>query len=375
MNTSPIVVIGAGILGVSIAYHLSRRNITTTLIDAGKPGQSTTSVSFAWMNARDKNPQHYHMLNRRSLDIWPRFVQRLGIEKSATWGGELRWAATYAGAQEIAERVQILQTWGYPIRLIDALALQKLEPRMTPGSVTAASYTDIDGHADTEAVVQACLSQFQAFGGQILSHTRVEGFSRSPTNITTVITDKGKIPCQTVVIATGADTSALAQKAGVEVPTHHTFGATLITEPIPPIFQNIAVLHTPRDADIQTNIRQLPNGSVMMHGGAHGAVFDGDSLGNTPEEIQRVQNAVVRYIPALEGVPIQEVRRGRRPIPNDGHPIIGFTRQIPNLYLAVMHSGVTLAPLVGESVAIEILDHTAIDFLEPYRLERFHQMP
>ena len=82
-------------------------------------------------------------------------------------------------------------------------------------------------------------------------------------------------------------------------------------------------------------------------------------------------DAVARFLPVVEGVPIREVRRGRRPIPKDGHPILGFTEKIPNLYLSVMHSGVTLAPLIGECAAIEILDGVRVGFLERYRLERF----
>ena len=53
--------------------------------------------------------------------------------------------------------------------------------------------------------------------------------------------------------------------------------------------------------------------------------------------------------------------------------MIGFTEAVPNLYMAVMHSGVTLAPLTGEMAAIEILDRARVDLLEPYRLERFTQ--
>ena len=87
--------------------------------------------------------------------------------------------------------------------------------------------------------------------------------------------------------------------------------------------------------------------------------------------MQKVVDAVAQFLPGSDGIPIREVRRGRRPIPMDGHPVLGFTEKVENLYLAVMHSGVTLAPLVGECASIEILDDAKVDFLEPYRLERF----
>ena len=58
------------------------------------------------------------------------------------------------------------------------------------------------------------------------------------------------------------------------------------------------------------------------------------------------------------------------PMPLDGFPILGYTKTVPNLYIALMHSGVTLAPLVGEMATLEILDGTRVDWFNPYRLER-----
>lgn len=370
-KTQHIAIIGGGIVGSSIAFHLAGRGAKITLIDAGEPGKATTSVSFAWMNARDKDPKHYHDLNRRSLDVWSRFVRRLEVAESATWGGELRWAVTQNGTREIVARVGVLQSWGYPIRLLDGAAIRDLEPRLNPGSVTAASYTDVDGHADTGAVVAACVEKVQALGGDIRSYTNVVGLSRSGAKIVGVLTDRGEIACDAVVLAGGPDTADLAALVDLEVPMYHTFGCTILTEPMPPVFETVSVVHSPRDCPPQTNFRQLSDGSMMLHGGAHGRVFNGGSLGQTEEEVQGVVDAVARFLPAVEGVPIREVRRGRRPIPKDGYPILGFTEAVPNLYLSVMHSGVTLAPLVGECAAIEILDGVRVDFLDPYRLERF----
>ena len=118
------------------------------------------------------------------------------------------------------------------------------------------------------------------------------------------------------------------------------------------------------------NFRQLPDGSLMIHGGQHGANSD-DSMGKTDEEVQRVFEAAKTYLPSLAQVSIKEVRRGRRPMPADGLPILGFTESVPNLYFATMHSGVSLAPLVGEFATTEILDDARIDLLENYRPDRF----
>jgi glycine/D-amino acid oxidase-like deaminating enzyme len=155
----------------------------------------------------------------------------------------------------------------------------------------------------------------------------------------------------------------------VRAAQHHTFGASIITEPIELLLRQVAVIHTPAELEPLIALRQLPNGSVMIHGGDGGT--SRGSLGQTEAEVRRVVEAVTSFLPALEGVKIKEVRQGRRPIPNDGQSILGFSRAVANLYLAATHSGVTLAALIGELAAIEILDGARIDILEPYRLERF----
>ena len=133
-----IAVVGAGIVGASIAFHLALRGARVTLIDSAAPGSGASAVSFAWLNARDKTPRHYHALNRRPPDLWDRFARRLDADLGLSWGGEWRWAVTVEGGDQIAHRVHELQSWGYPIQLLDDDALAVLEPGLTPGAVTAA---------------------------------------------------------------------------------------------------------------------------------------------------------------------------------------------------------------------------------------------
>ncbi len=378
MSQPHIVVVGAGILGASIAFHLSRRGAAVTLLDAGDPGQGASLASFAWMNAHGKSPRHYHDLNRRSLDMWDRFVRILGQETGqdlgVTWGGELRWAATEAGGIALTDRARQLQSWGYPIRLVDPAQVRQMEPDLVAGSVTAATHTEIEGHVDAQKVIRACIAGVEAHGNTTRWHTPLTAIQRDPTSrtrtISGVVVGDDLIPCDCVVLAGGPDTPELAEFADVHAPVYHTFGCTIVTEPMPPLFQTVALVHTPRDAEPPINVRQLPDGSVVVHGGTHGGSHD-RSLGQTLDEVEEVMAAATRYLPSLATAPIREVRRARRPIPQDGLPIIGFAPGAPNLYVAAMHSGVTLSALVGEFATTEILDGADIEILTPYRPHRF----
>ena len=94
--------------------------------------------------------------------------------------------------------------------------------------------------------------------------------------------------------------------------------------------------------------------------------FDLTLLSNCLQVIQ----AAAQYVPDLAGAECQQVTAGLMPYPVDAHPIVGYSRDWPNLYVAVTHSGATLAPLIGNLVSQEIVDKQDADLLKPYRLQR-----
>ena len=368
-----VVVVGAGILGASIAYHLTLHGVRVTLVDAGQPGEGATRVAFAWLNAYGKTPFSYHDLNRRSIDMWAGFARRLGID--VTWGGELRWAATTDGAAALAAQATALQAWGYPTRILNAVEVHQLEPDMHFDGFTAASYTYSDGHVDTAAVMRACLAAMRerdavVRAGSAVTGVEIDRSRAGAARAAGVRLGDDAVSCDTVVLAGGADMPALAEMAGIQVPHYHTFGATLLTQPLPPLFKNIALLHSPRERHPLINVRQLPDGAVMIQSGAPDNTQEGDR-GATDAEVAQIAADAGAVLPILRGVEIAEVRRGRRPIPQDGRSIVGFAPEVANVYVATTHSGITLTPLIGAFAAIEIAHGASIDLLAPFRPERF----
>jgi glycine/D-amino acid oxidase-like deaminating enzyme len=89
------------------------------------------------------------------------------------------------------------------------------------------------------------------------------------------------------------------------------------------------------------------------------------------EYAKRILLDAAQVLPGLRGVAVERVTVGRRVIPADEYPVIGFSSACPNLYIAAAHSGVTLAPLIGQLAALEILDQARVSLLEPYRPARF----
>ena len=366
-----IVVVGAGIVGASIAYHLSRRkDVAVTVLERDEPCAGASGHSFAWLNSFGKDPVSYHHFNRRSMDIWDRFARRLGMDLDLHWGGELRWEYTLERVEALRQRIKQLQGWGYPIRIISSDELCELEPGLSLGPVEIASFSEIDGRVDPLKVIEACLQRAYEAGAAVHTHTPVvELCLDRGGRIEAVNTPNGEIGCDVVVLANGTDTTELAATAGVHIPQQHSPGVVVRTDPQPPILQNVSVLHLPpiNQDRHEIHLRQSADGTLAIGQGSQESVDQDDSQEHADDLLSRA----VHYLPALAGARAIPTPVDYRPMPIDELPVIGFCDAAPNLYIALMHSGVTLAPLVGELAAVEIVDGARVEMLAPYRPERF----
>ncbi len=366
-----IVVIGAGIIGAAIAYNLSQRaNAHVTIVERDQPGGGASAHSFAWTNAFDKKPREYNELNRNSMEIWPRFAQRLGVEQALHRGGELRLENTAAGADFLAQHVKRLQSWGYACRLISWQEAQALEPALVADSITAASLSELDGHVDVASVIDACLRRAKDAGALLLTQTSVTGFRLNEANsVEAVITDSGDLECDCVVVAGGTGSPQLATIAGVPIPQPESPGVVIRTNPLPPLLKSLSVIHLPAvTAELmEIHLRQAFDGTVRIGQGTQESLNRDDSQAHADDLLSRA----AYFLPALASAKAFAEPVGFRPMPADGLPVLGFAEKATNLYLALMHSGVTLAPIVGELAVLEILEGVRVETLTPYRVERF----
>ncbi len=370
-----VVVIGAGIIGASIAYRLSRREeISVTVLESGKPGNGASGHSFAWLNAFRKEPESYHHFNRLSMDIWRRYAEELRTDVGLHCRGMLRWENTGEGAKVLNERVKQLQERGYPCRLISVEEMRQLEPGISPGTVSAVSLSEIDGIVEPLKVTDACLQRAEERGAELRTQTPVTGLRLGKKGgksecVEGVNTPNGEIDCDILVAACGVATTALAAMAGVHVPQEYSPGVVIRTDPRPALLHSVSVLHTPASEkdESEIHLRQAADGTVIMGEGSQESLHRDDSQGHADALLRRA----TKYLPTLNGARAIPVPLGHRPMPIDGLPTLGFAAEVPNMYIAVMHSGVTLAPLVSELAAMEIVDRAGVEMLAPYRPERF----
>lgn len=355
-----IVIAGGGIIGANIAYRLTKRGASVTLLERTRPAAGATANSFAWVNAK-KQPFDYFSLNRLGIDAWRQLDKELTGQLPIVWGGSIEWTPDPQRAARMHDALRRFQQWGYPIQQIDEAALRRLEPQIVPGSVAAADYADSEAHIDPVGCTEAILNRAAKEGARIVHPSEVTGLDLTGGQLRAVRTSAGDIQADVIVIACGVDTPAVAAMAGLRVPLTRSAGVLVHTAPGPMLVNRVVM--SPLG-----NIKQKPDGRIVT-----GLDFGPAKSENTTREAgEQFLHRMTSVVPQLRDASLEKVTLGLRPLPSDGHPVIGFAKGRRDVYITVMHSGVTLAPLVGRLVAAEILDGVEIEPLAPYRLERLN---
>ena len=361
-NGGEVVVVGAGILGCSIAVHLVDRGVRPVLIDPERPGQGTSTGSFASISAFGKDPADYYQLACAGMSGWPRFAARLGREIGLRRAGELRWTSDPEQGEQLARKVADARRRGYPIRLIDQAELARLLPDARFGSVTAACFAPNDGQVEPPLVLAACRAELERAGVRF-----VGGRARVHLDDDGVRVEVGgeELRPRTTVLAAGAEAVQVAATVGLEVPTVASPGMLVQTRPLPPITDRVVYL--PGGPGPAVHLRQRADGSVLVGEGSQ------ETPATDPgrHHAQLLLAQAARFLPALAGVPVERWWLAWRAMPADRLPIVGPLPWLEALYLVVSHSGVTLAPVLGRLVAAEVAEQTADGLLATFRPSRF----
>ena len=358
-----IGVIGGGIVGSSVAFHLARRGADVTVFERTGPAAGATQSSFAWINATySKRPYAYYELNRLGGLGYRHLEAEIGQSLHIKWGGTLQWFGDPERARRLREQVAHHQSWGYPTELIEEESFRRLEPGVEPYEVLAAAYSRQEGSLDPKKATEALWEAARKEGARFESPCEVEGFDLRWGRLKGVQTSRGAFELDVVVVAAGVDTEKLASWAGIVVPLVESPGLLAHTKPMDGVLSRIVLAPGP-------HMKQNLDGRVVAGFGFGGQPSTDDSLENG----ERILDRARKHVPALKEAAVERVSLGYRPLPRDGYPAVGFSAGAPDVYVAVMHSGVSMAPIMGPLIAAEVLDDRRVDLLDEFRIGRFRE--
>jgi D-hydroxyproline dehydrogenase subunit beta len=347
------LIIGAGITGAALAYQLGLRGETVTIVSTHPEGGLASAASFGWLNASYYlNHPHYHLrheglaAHRRLLDQLP------GLP--ITWAGCL-WYEAKGDAQE--ETASDLLALGYQVQSLTRAQIADRLPALGPVPETALFFPE-EGVADPASIARALIT---ASGAKVIRAT-VQSLSHAQGKVTGALTDLGPLTATRVILATGTGTPALLEPLGYTLPMLKRPGLMVTTNPLRPICP--VVLATP-----DQEVRQDAEGHLHAPASAGHQADHAETLGSFPV----VVNATLQRLRAL--FPGQDIHFARqamalRPVPADGLPVVG-PGPLEGLWIAVMHSGATLAPVVAERLSEEITGGPQSPFLAEFGPKRF----
>ena len=357
-----VAVIGAGIVGASVAFWLSQGGTRVWLVDKAGPASGTTSASFAWLNANNKTPREYFELNRAGMEEHSRLRDEL--PDGAPWlhqDGNLIWA-TGEDLEDLERRVKRLQSWGYTAEWRSASWVrEELEPSLTIPDAPVAYFPE-EGWIDAPLLTHSLIGHARRYGTEVRFGSEVRSIEMGGGRVSGVrFADGEHLPVDAVINAAGPGADSVAFLVGRKLPLSPSRGLLARVAVDGELLRRI--IHTPH-----VNLRpDGPRHTLLHHGSVDDKLADGDEEYLAKELLGRAR----RIIPALANAELEEVRIGTRPVPADGFSCAGGIKSLPGYYEAVTHSGVTLGPLIGRFLAREILTGEMDPMLASYRPDRF----
>lgn len=346
-----VVVVGAGIVGSSVAYHLARQGSSVTLIDQGSsPAAGVTGGSFAWIGGSGREwPGGAEDLRESVLPDYRRLEAELpGV--TVRWTGSVTWTAA-SDQPGNAPRLGPGQHW------IGRSEIAALEPHLHAPPVRAV-HTPTDGAVDPVAVTEALVHAARARGARVLLGTAVTALKTAGGRVAGVTSSAGFHPASTVVLAAGTRVPALCEPLGVSLPVAAS-PAFLMHVSAPPGLVKTIVANPDFEA------RELREGHLLVP-----APHRGDWTAQALE--QRAQHTLRRLRTVFHAsgpCRLLGYRARMRPMPANG-PMLGRPAPQSSVYVAVTHSAVALAPTVGRLVADELVTGTPADELRRCRPRR-----
>lgn len=354
MKPSSVIVLGAGIVGASIAYHLARQGVQVTVLEQASPGAGVTRHSFAWINPHGEFPAAARALRAQALADYRRLQHELPALQ-IHWSGALTYSAADLQVASADEPTAEAST-----QWLDRARVAQLEPHLQV-LPERARYAPGEGSLDPVAATRTLLDAACAHGAQVFDQTPALGLRVEGQRVLGVVTAAGLYRADLVLLASGCGTPALLAPLGIPLPVQAS-PSILIRVDAPPGLVKTLISNS------QLEIREAADGSLLL---AEDYIAEHGAQG--PQAIAQQAMAHIRQLfRGAEHITLRSVEVGQRPMPCDQLPVIGPCTSHQGLYLAVMHAGVTLAPTVGRLISQELLQGQPCAELAACRPARFN---
>lgn len=362
MNTIPrsakAVIIGGGIVGCSTAYHLARMGWTDVVLLERKKLTSGTTFHAAGLVGQLRSNANITQLLGYSVDLYNRLEQETGQATGWKMNGGLRLACNQERWTEVRRQATTAHSFGLEMELLTPSEARDLWPLMTVDDVVGAAFLPTDGQANPSDITLSLAKGARQAGATIIEDTKVTGIRLEDGVIRGVMTDKGPIDCEKVILCAGQWTRALAATVGVNVPLVSMEHQYMVTERIEGVPPNLPTL---RDPDRLTYYKEEVGGLVMggyepnpipwaVNGIPKG--FHYTLLDSNFDHFEQIVELALGRVPALQTAGIKQLVNGPESFTPDGNFILGEAPELRNLFVGAGFNAFGIASGGGAGMAL-----------------------
>ncbi len=355
-GSAEVVIIGAGITGCSIAYHLAERGMRDVLVlEKDEIGRGATADAAGGIRLQFSTRANIE-LSRYSLNVWENFKERFGIDIAFHQQGYLFLLTSQSEIDDFQKNMEFQQSMGVPVRWVDTKEIRELNPAVNLDGVLAGTFCSSDGWADPYSSTMGFAQRARSLGVEIQEETPVTGFIREGDRITGVETAEGSVSARTIVIAAGAHAGEIGRLAGADIAVAPYRRMSFITEPFSAVPSTV-----PMTIEFGTSLYFHPESGGFLFGmsnpnerSSFNRTVDDDWMHHTVTEL-------CRRAPIFEDARVRRGWAGLYEITPDDNPVLGFVAGADGLVVASGFSGhgYMQGPAIGRCISELILDGQA----------------
>jgi sarcosine oxidase, subunit beta len=364
------VVVGGGVIGTSIAFHLAEAGVANVvLIERDELGAGSTSKAAGGVRAQFSDALNIQ-LGARSLRAFADFGARPGQEIDFRQVGYLFLLSRQQDVAAFERSIELQNRLGVPSRLIDPGEARRLSPSIDTDGLLAAAFSPDDGLATPEAVVQGYAAGARRHGAHLQTACELLDVRLRGDTIQAVATSSGVIQTPAVVCAAGAWSRQVGAMVGVDLPVTPYRRQVLLTEPVPGLPE-----HLPMTIDFASSFYFHREGPGLLMGMSLEDEPPGFNLARDDAWIPRLAEVLARRAPSLADIGIAGGWAGLYEVSPDHNALIGETPRPARLLYATGFSGhgFLQGPAVGEVVRDLFLGRQPPVDVAPLAVDRFQQ--
>jgi sarcosine oxidase subunit beta len=377
---SDVIIIGAGIIGSSIAYHLAQYKLRVTVLERADVASGSSGACDGLVFLQSKKPGIHLQLAMESRRRFDDIASQLPVPIEYRKTGGMVIIETEEELSAMQQFVAQQQESGLEVTLLDRTRVRDLEPHLSE-HILGATHSPLDGQVNPISLTLGFALGARSLGTRLITGTTVENIDITAGRVSGVVTDSGRFEASIVVNAAGAYAPSIGCMVGLTIPIKPRRGQIIVTGACPSLISHcmisakyIAAKFNPDIAKGEgegISIEQTENGNFLLGSTREFVGYDSQ---NTPRGLQQICAKTAGIIPVLEQMKVIRAFAGLRPYTPDGLPVLGAVDSVPGFVMAAGHEGdgIALSPVTGALIAEMIATGKSQIPLDAFRLERFN---